>query len=177
MPDVERAMIILVAEDDEDDFFFTARAFRKAADAKLVHVENGRAAIDYLAGRGQFSDRAAFPFPDVMLLDLKMEEMDGHGVLAWIRDHLSVGQLKVFVLTGSGEIRDRELVKASGVAAGYFVKPLVSEHVERVLAAACWADPEPGRGPRTSEPNAEGHEQAQDLPPGPRDNRPRFTSR
>jgi two-component system response regulator len=128
-------MTILVAEDDEDDFFFTARAFRKAPDAKLVHVENGRQAIDYLAGRGQFSDRGAFPFPDVLLLDLKMEEVDGHGVLAWIRDHLAPRRLKVFVLTGSGEIRDRELVKASGVAAGYFVKPLVDEHVELVLAA------------------------------------------
>jgi two-component system response regulator len=128
-------MTILVAEDDEDDFFFTARAFRNSADANLIHVESGRAAIEYLAGRGNFSDRAAFPFPDVMLLDLKMEEVDGHAVLAWMRENLAAQAPRVFVLTGSGEIRDRERVKASGVAAGYFVKPLLPQQVELILDA------------------------------------------
>lgn len=129
-------MIILVAEDDEDDFFFTARAFRNATQVRLVHVESGRAAIEYLAGEGNFSDRHAFPLPDAMLLDLKMEEVDGHAVLAWIREHFAHRPLTVFVLTGSGEIRDRERVKASGVATGYFVKPLLPQHVEFILATA-----------------------------------------
>jgi CheY-like chemotaxis protein len=126
-------MTILIAEDDEDDFFFTARAFRKLADAKLVQVENGRAAMEYLSGEGRYANRTAFPFPEVMLLDLKMEAMDGHEVLDWLRRQPSCRTLKVFVLTGSGEIRDRERVKASGVAAGYFVKPLLPHDVDLIL--------------------------------------------
>jgi CheY-like chemotaxis protein len=128
-------MTILVADDDEDDFFFTTRAFRNAPDANLVHVESGRAAIDYLAGQGRFADRATYPFPDVVLIDLKMVEVDGHAILAWIREHLLDRPPRIFVLTGSGEIRDLERVKAAGVAAGYFVKPLLPQHVASILPA------------------------------------------
>lgn len=128
-------MTILIAEDDEDDFFFTARVLKKATDATLFHVESGGAAIEYLAGQGRYSDRKKFPFPDMLLLDLKMDDLDGHGVLAWIRETPASRPRKVFVLTGSGELRDRERVKASGVAADYFVKPLTAEHLGSIFHA------------------------------------------
>ncbi len=126
-------MTILIAEDDEDDFFFTARELGKATQTALMHVESGRAAIDYLAGQGEFTDRVAFPFPDVMLLDLKMDDIDGHAVLAWIRENPPERPLRIFALTGSGEMRDRERVKGSEVVEGYFVKPLTAENVAAIL--------------------------------------------
>lgn len=126
-------MTILIAEDDEDDFFFTARMLKKATDAALFRVESGGAAIEYLAGQGQFSDRTKYPFPDMLLLDLKMDDLDGHAVLAWIRETPAHRPKQVFVLTGSGELRDRARVNASTVAAGYFVKPLSSEHLETIF--------------------------------------------
>jgi len=75
----------------------------------------------------------AFPFPDVMLLDLKMDDIDGHAVLGWVRDNPLTRPLRIFALTGSGEMRDRERVKGSGVAEGYFVKPLTAENVAVIL--------------------------------------------
>ena len=129
-------MTILIAEDDEDDFFFTARLLKKATSAALLRVESGGAAIDYLAGQGQYADRQKYPFPDLLLLDLKMDDMDGHAVLAWLRETPGHRPGKVFVLTGSGEMRDRERVKASTMAAGYFVKPLTPQNVETILAQA-----------------------------------------
>jgi CheY-like chemotaxis protein len=125
--------IVLVAEDDEDDFFFTARMLRKVAQAHVIHVESGRAAIDYLEGNPPYADRNLSPFPDHLLLDLKMEDVDGHEVLAWLREHGANSGLKVFVLTGSGETRDRERVRASGVASGYYVKPLSLEHLGEIF--------------------------------------------
>ncbi len=129
-------MTILIAEDDEDDFFFTARVLGKASDATLFHVESGGAAIEYLSGQGRFADRKKYAFPEVMLLDLKMEDIDGHAVLAWIRENPPERPLRIFALTGSGEMRDRERVKASGVAEGYFVKPLTPENMATILAKA-----------------------------------------
>lgn len=126
-------MTILIAEDDDDDFFFTARELGKATSATLIHVESGRAAIEYLAGHGRFADRAAFPFPDLMLLDLKMDDVDGHAVLAWIRENQPGQPLRIFALTGSGEMRDRERVRGFEVAEGYFVKPLTAEDVATIL--------------------------------------------
>jgi CheY-like chemotaxis protein len=126
-------LTILVAEDDDDDFFFTARVLRHFENAKIIRVESGRAAIDYLAGNITDINGAASPLPDLMLLDLKMDDVDGHEVLSWIRDNHLNHPLRVFVLTGSGELRDRERVKASGVAVGYFVKPLGPEHLATIF--------------------------------------------
>lgn len=126
-------MTILIAEDDEDDFFFTARELGKATSAPLMHVESGRGAIDYLAGQGKYTDRGAFPFPDVVLLDLKMDDVDGHAVLGWVRDNPLERPLRIFALTGSGEMRDRDRVKVTVVAEGYFVKLLTAENVATIL--------------------------------------------
>lgn len=127
---------ILIVEDDEDDFFFTRRALRKFTAAPVNHVESGREAIDYLAGEGRYADREAFPGPAFVFLDLKMSNGSGHEVLAWVKDHLGEARPRIIVLTGSNEPRDRERVDASGVAAGYVVKPLTAVHLQAILGSA-----------------------------------------
>jgi CheY-like chemotaxis protein len=126
---------VLVVEDDEDDFFLTDRVLRKFTPGPIAHVESGRAAIDYLAGIAPYANRAEFPLPHVVFLDLKLDHVSGHEVLQWVRANLSVPP-KIFVLTGSNEPRDRDLVKNSGVASGYIVKPLSAEHLTGIFAAA-----------------------------------------
>lgn len=77
---------ILLADDSEDDRFLFARALRNLDDLQLVHqVENGEEAVAYLRGDSRFADRARHPFPDLLLLDLKMPRMDGFDVLSWIK--------------------------------------------------------------------------------------------
>jgi CheY-like chemotaxis protein len=130
----ERA--VLVVEDDDDDFFFTHRILRKFTAAPVLRVTNGHAAINYLAGRGDYADRQAYPLPGFMFLDLKMDAGSGHEVLAWVQANLAMPRPAIFVLTGSNEPRDRERVKASGAAAGYIVKPLTPDHVRPFFAIA-----------------------------------------
>lgn len=130
------AQTILVAEDDDDDFFFTLRALTRTTSSRVVRVESGRAVIDYLRGEAPYDDRTAFPMPDWLLLDLKMDDLDGVGVLSWLREHPLPGAPKTFVLTGSGEQRDRDRVRATGMAANYFVKPLTPAHVAEMHALA-----------------------------------------
>ena len=127
---------ILVVEDDEDDFFLTQRALKRQTDARIMHVESGHAAIDYLAGRGMFADRATYPLPQIMLLDLKMNQGSGHEVLTAIREQRPEPLPRIFVLTGSNEPRDREMVKNSGVAAGYIVKPLATDQLAKIFSGA-----------------------------------------
>ena len=127
---------IVVVEDDEDDFFLTQRALRRYTNGQIIHLENGRAAIDYLAGSGTYSDRASHPLPGIMFLDLKMDHVSGHDVLAAVRQNPPPTLPKIFVLTGSNEPKDREMVKSSGMAAGYIVKPLAAEHLTAIFGAA-----------------------------------------
>ena len=124
---------VLVVEDDEDDFFLTERTLRRFTRGRIVHVENGRDAIAYLMGTDRFADRAEYPFPDVVFLDLKMDPVNGHDVLAVIREKSLQPLPRIFVLTGSNEPKDRDLVKNSGVAAGYIVKPIAPAHLTNVF--------------------------------------------
>lgn len=129
----KRNPVVLLAEDNEDDFFLTHRALTKAGLTSIHHVEDGRQAIDYLAGHGPYADRARHPLPDLFLLDLKMPHFTGHEVLEWLRTQPGLQNLAVHVLTSSDEPRDRERARLAR-ADGYLVKPLFPDQVARLLA-------------------------------------------
>jgi CheY-like chemotaxis protein len=118
------AGIILLAEDREEDVILIKKAFAKANIRNpLSVVHNGEEAINYLAGAGQFSDRRQYPFPVLLLLDLKMPRVDGFEVLRWIKSQPSLSALRVVVLTSSGDIRDVNRAYELG-ANSFLVKPL-----------------------------------------------------
>jgi CheY-like chemotaxis protein len=123
---------VLLAEDNEDDLFLTQRVLKKAGVGPVFHVSDGREAVQYLGGEGAFGDRRLHPFPEVVLLDLKMPELTGHEVLEWIRSQPALRDLKVYVLTSSDEHRDRERAAKAGVQ-GYFVKPLTAAHLAEIF--------------------------------------------
>lgn len=125
---MKNAPRILLIEDDEDDLFLSRRTLRKAGITEVHHVADGRQALDYLAGRGDFADRAAHPLPDVMLVDLKIPLVNGHQVVEWLATQPALQSIRAYILSSSGEDRDRARATAAG-AAGYFVKPLNSADV------------------------------------------------
>jgi CheY-like chemotaxis protein len=99
--------IVLLAEDNDDDVILIERAFRKASiRSSLFPVRDGEEAICYLSGFGRFADRVQFPFPDLFLLDLRLPNTDGFGVLRWMREHSELKKLPVIVLTQSDRIKD-----------------------------------------------------------------------
>jgi CheY-like chemotaxis protein len=119
--------IILIAEDDENDVLLLQHAFKKAgSSSSLYFVADGEAALSYLNGEGGFADRRAFPFPALLLLDLKMPKLDGLGVLAQIRKHPELRRLTVVIFTSSNETRDLNRAIELGVNS-YLVKPAKSD--------------------------------------------------
>jgi CheY-like chemotaxis protein len=126
-------IVILLAEDDPNDVFFMQRALTKRGISLPLHVvRNGQEALEYLGGLGKFGDRAQFPLPSLLLLDLKMPFVDGFEVLAWARAQSGLKQLPVVVLTSSAEDRDRQKAAELGANA-YFVKPPTRVMVEEIL--------------------------------------------
>ncbi|MEY2466461.1 MAG: hypothetical protein QOD03_982 [Verrucomicrobiota bacterium] len=120
---------ILLTEDNENDIFFFRRALLKASTNFPLQVAvDGREALDYLSGTGKFSDRAQYPIPSVVFLDLKLPYVHGLEVLKWIREQPSLKNLPVFILTSSSEDRDRQRAEELGAKA-YFVKPPTREMV------------------------------------------------
>jgi CheY-like chemotaxis protein len=115
--------IILYVDDDDNDAFFLQRAFEQAGiNHRLVVVEDGKAAIEYLAGNGAYTDRAKHPLPCLVLLDLNMPGVSGIEVLKWIRTTPSTCALPVIVLTSSNQDSDVHRAYVQG-ANGYLVKP------------------------------------------------------
>ena len=107
--------IVLLADDNEDDVLALRHALRRAGiDVPLQVVEDGEEAIAYLRGVGKFSNRAEFPLPDLLLLDLRMPKVDGFEVLEWLRQQPSLAPLRTIVLTMSNDVFDVDRAYALG---------------------------------------------------------------
>ena len=109
---------ILIAEDNQDDAFFLERAFSKVgAKVRLHFVADGEDAIEYLQGSKGFADRKAFPFPDLLLLDLKMPRLSGFQVIEWVRSNPGSRHLPIVILTGTSSPADLKSAYALGADA------------------------------------------------------------
>lgn len=115
---------ILLVEDNRDDVLMIQRAFHKANLAMPLHVvSDGDAAVLYLSGQGDYSDRDQYPLPVLMLLDLKLPRKSGLEVLEWLRLQPGLKRLVVVVLTSSKENIDINRAYELG-ANSYLVKPV-----------------------------------------------------
>ena len=107
---------ILVVEDEADQAQLIQDVLQNSPTPPVVRrVESGEEAISYLAGEGKYSDRDAYPFPFLVLLDLRMPGMGGFGVLRWLCAHLEVRQkLNLIVLSSVQSSKDIEVVYELG---------------------------------------------------------------
>jgi CheY-like chemotaxis protein len=119
---------VLLAEDNPNDVLLVRRAFQENKALNPVHaVGNGDEAIQYLAGEGQFADRAAYPFPALFLLNLKMPVKDGLEVLRWLHEHPDIpNKLPVVVLSSTELPTETQMAYAMDIQA-CIVKPLSYE--------------------------------------------------
>jgi len=102
-----KSKIILLVEDNPSDIGLTQRALARSHIAnKLVVVEDGQEALDYLFGGGQYSGRNVSELPALVLLDLQLPRLDGFEVLRRIRDDQRTHRLPVVILTTSKEEQD-----------------------------------------------------------------------
>jgi CheY-like chemotaxis protein len=126
---------ILLAEDDENDAFFCRRALKQSGlKQTLVHVRNGDECIKYLAGDAPYSDRTKFPFPNLLLLDLKMPVASGFDVLAWLQEHPELKKLPVVILTGSVDADDKAEAWKQG-ANDFQCKPIEFDDLVKIMKA------------------------------------------
>jgi CheY-like chemotaxis protein len=97
-------------------------------------VWNGQLLMEYLEGRGGYSDRTTYPLPDVVVLDVQLPLVDGFQILQWRRTR-SFLTIPFVVLTGYEACMkrcldlsaDRVLLKRAGAA---YAKELIQQICE-----------------------------------------------
>jgi CheY-like chemotaxis protein len=139
---------ILIVDDDVDE----ARSALNTIGELLPRlrtraVHSAEDFFFYLQGEHGFSDRAEFPYPNLVLLDLKMAGLDGFDALLWLRRHPPHNELPVVVLTEEGELQLAKSARVLG-ARSYLTKPLrVDSSWHRVQRLREWLDFDDSRAP------------------------------
>lgn len=118
---------MLCAEDNENDAVLFKHAVETASaragiKIRLHRVRDGEEAIQYLKSHKAFHNRKAFPFPDLIVLDLKMPLLNGLEVLKWLKNHREYRRIPKILFSGSGLEEDVEKAYELGVNT-YFEKP------------------------------------------------------
>ena len=123
---------ILIVDDEDHDIEFLQRALtRSGVNNPIRTVGNGEEAIAYLTGQGNYADRTVFPFPRVIITDLKMPQMGGLELLRWLHDNPKFKVVPTIVFTSSTSQADVNEAFRCG-ASGYFVKPVDFDQLERM---------------------------------------------
>jgi len=125
---------ILLVEDNMSDAELTIRALKKNNLAnKLVHLEDGQEALDFIFAEGNYSDRKIADVPKMILLDLKMPKINGIEVLRRIKTDERTSKIPVVVLTSSKEDPDIQACYALGVNS-YVVKPVDFNEFQKAIS-------------------------------------------
>jgi DNA-binding response OmpR family regulator len=133
---------ILLVEDDDDDAFLIRRAFQTAGvTSRIIRCKDGKTAMDYLEGKPPYTERKAWPLPQLMLLDLKLRQISGLDILRWVRSREAFRSQIVIILSSSAESHDVHAAYELNVNA-FLVKPVsLSEMIELARCIkACWVD-------------------------------------
>lgn len=130
----DKIFYVLVADDSEADRVLLKSAVREARRLQITgEVSDGTQAIAYLKGLANFRDREKFPFPDLLLLGLKMPRVNGFEVLEWLQKQ-AFGQLTVVVVTDS--MQPEHIKRALDLGADLFqVKPKTCHDREAMIRA------------------------------------------
>lgn len=113
---------ILVVDDNAANRELVAGYF-DGTDHRLRFAENGREALEQIRTRQ----------PDVVLMDIRMPEMDGHMALAELRKLPGTELLPVIAVTASSMLDDEQVLR--GHFAGYVRKPFTRQVLFHELAA------------------------------------------
>lgn len=123
---------MLLVEDNPDHAQLALRSLQEHRVSHTVdHVSDGDQALAYLRRQAPYTD---CPRPDVVLLDLKLPKVDGHQVLAAIKQDDSLQSIPVVIVSTSDA--EGDIARAYRQHANsYLIKPLDFEKFRQMFAA------------------------------------------
>lgn len=113
---------ILIVEDNLAHLKITEYILReKNVTGNLIIVRDGQEALDYIYRQSVYSDAAASPRPDLVLLDLNLPQRDGREVLKILNSDENFKDIPVVIVSTSDREEDITYAYQHG-AVGYISK-------------------------------------------------------
>jgi CheY-like chemotaxis protein len=118
-----RPEMILIAEDNPDDVLLLRHALKRTGISSPIHVcRDGQEAKEYLQGVGEYVNREKYPFPQLLITDIKMPRCSGLELVEWISEHPTCSVMPVIILSASALPEDVARAYSLGVST-FFQKP------------------------------------------------------
>ncbi|HVV70146.1 MAG TPA: response regulator [Verrucomicrobiae bacterium] len=123
MNDGNCEVVILIAEDDAGHARLIEKNLTRAGLRNPIQrFDNGQAVLDFLLGNGT-GPRRRTETPYLLLLDIRMPQVDGIEVLRQLKQHQELRKIPVIMLTTTDDPREVERCHAIGCSS-YIVKPV-----------------------------------------------------
>jgi CheY-like chemotaxis protein len=118
-----REVVILIAEDDAGHARLIEKNLTRAGlHNPIQRFDNGQAVLDFLFRRASQPWRVS-ETPYLLLLDIRMPQVDGIEVLRQVKEHPELRKVPVIMLTTTDDPREVERCHAIGCSS-YIVKPV-----------------------------------------------------
>jgi len=129
----ENELEVLLVEDTATDAEMTIMALKENNLASnIVWVKDGREALDFIFAGGANGHLYVNRFPKVILLDLRLPNVDGIEVLRAIKSDERTKTIPVVVLTTSEE--DRDIVESYKLGVNSYInKPVNFDHYVQMV--------------------------------------------
>jgi CheY-like chemotaxis protein len=116
-------VVILVAEDDAGHARLIEKNLTRAGlHNPISRFDNGQAVLDFLFRRGPGPHRGS-EMPYLLLLDIRMPQVDGIEVLRRVKEDPELRKIPVIMLTTTDDPREVDRCHSIGCAS-YIVKPV-----------------------------------------------------
>jgi DNA-binding response OmpR family regulator len=96
--------VLLVEDTESDSALFLHVARQAIPEAIILTVGTAAEAMQCLEGVGKYADRAQFPVPTMVFVDLGLPDMPGEQLVKWIRKQPQFKRLLIAVFSGGTSV-------------------------------------------------------------------------
>jgi|SRR5882724_2687865 len=130
--------LLLIVEDYEDDAKLLQLLLTNGGIFNPVRVAlSAEEAMTYLTGVPPYSNRALYPLPSVIFVDLKLPGIDGFELLRWMKQHPELKSIFLVVLSATGDLMSVQTAYDLG-ANSFLIKPCRPADLENLVV--CYPD-------------------------------------
>lgn len=124
---------IVIADESIEDALILESTLRKKGVANTVQkLRDSATTLAYLEGSGPFADRARYPLPSILFLDLATAGRDAYAVLRWLESHTLQPRPRIILCAQAAELADLQHCRKLG-ADSFLLKEGLEQQLKKLL--------------------------------------------